>query len=214
MLPKKNWFSVSVWIVLLQFVSDLDLILQLYFLRLDWQPFLELYEFEPVTPPQPQYIPTARESTIRAVQAPITPVTPPRKSHPRTASQNGQIYYAPTLDRSSSSSSLESDSSDVLLTPPSRHLTTPPPAPLHYMATDAVKQIQHHNRISSMKQQSNDYQHATTPTRAVSSTYGIKPPQPVSTQESFLNRWMRVGRGRRSHEEDEAIMAATIAQHM
>lgn len=76
-----------------------------------FQPFLSRYSFddEPVL---------SSSSSSPEISSPVSPITPPSSGpirHRRTVSRDGKSYAAPPLDRSGSSSSLESN--DMPLTP-------------------------------------------------------------------------------------------------
>jgi len=163
----------------------------------NFQPFLSQYSFDspvaspvmemPVTPVTP-----VRAAPYAHVQA--TPASSARRHHRRTSSKHG--YVAPPLDRSGSSSSLESE--DMPLTPtqssPERNVQIQRPAAV-YDAPGAVS----YGLPRSM----------TSAGVAVAA----KPVQPAmaASKSGFLERLLRGDRKRRSvgrMDEDEETVAA------
>ncbi|EIW68360.1 hypothetical protein M231_00318 [Tremella mesenterica] len=176
----------------LLYLLDYDLAIQESQIISNFQPFLSQYHFDspccsssPVMPPTPP-------TPVRQ------PQTPARK-HRRTISREQAIYVAPPLDRSGSSSSLESN--DMPLTPPHHeeeftqvHITT--------KGTRSTS-------VSTTVQKTQTYD--SLPRSGTLTNVRINNAPPNKDSAGFLGRLLRTDRRRRVssklEEEEEAVAA-------
>ena len=167
----------------------------------NFQPFLSQYTFDS---------PVASTSSPVMPPTPVTPATPvdsigpirttPRK-HRRTASKGSQVFVAPPLDRSGSSSSLETD--DLPLTP-----SQGSPIAISPRKGRSVSQV-HIQRPPAVYEQPTAGSYSLP--RSVSAMVKV-PPQ---DNKGFLNRFLRSDRRRRPasklEEEEETVAALSWA---
>lgn len=188
-----------------------------------FKPFLSQYCFEPPSPvveaPLPKFIPEpiAVPATI-PIQ--LTPSAPARKQ--RTITRGATTYVVPSLDRSSSCSSLESVTSTELNTP-----TGSPemPARLRFAAPEMQKEVHRPHRYEELVQKARaNYvpaQYASKVQRSVSEDMAthIKPPPPVSIageNSSFLERLMKMNGRRKTSQPtqpDEVDVITDLTYH-
>ncbi|KAK8854696.1 hypothetical protein IAR55_003435 [Kwoniella newhampshirensis] len=195
----------------LLYLLDYDLSIDESEILENFQPFLSRYSFDS---------PCATTSSPVLPPTPVTPVrstqnfTPRR--HQRTSSRGSHSYVAPPLDRSGSSSSLESQ--DMPLTPQQVSLPSP------VMASVNVKGVQGGRSVSSAHIQrppaiyeaptSNSYSlpRSMTASSVSSQQYDAKMVSTAPIKEGFLNRFLRSSERRRRpstrFEEDEETVAA------
>ena len=179
--------------------SSVSRSLGLTHINTDFQPFLSQYTFDsPVA------------STSSPV-LPLTPVTPARapsqRRHRRVSSRGSQTYVAPPLDRSGSSSSLESN--DMPLTPTQ---SISPPSPRH---SETAKGKSNRSTSAAHIQRppavynaptSGSYSLPRSMTSGAIAKAAVEP-----SQGSFISRFLRSDRRRpassRLEEEEEAVAA-------
>jgi hypothetical protein len=184
----------------------------------DFQPFLSMYEFDlPASAYEPSHQRYESTSSTASSISIATPLSSPIKSasgQTRVAYKNSIAFTAPSLDRSSSLSSLESVASSMIKTPPMESTTTSPCLPPRLVqANEAVKQIQRPIVRS-----------AALDLGKVQSklSKSIQPPLPVtvvgeSNTTSFLDRLLR-RKGQATYRqpeyyEDDDVIAAVSSQH-
>ena len=163
----------------------------------DFQPFLSQYSFD---------------SPVASTSSPVLPPTPPtpvrapsQRRHRRVASRDSQTFVAPPLDRSGSSSSLESN--DMPLTPAQ---SSSPPTP-HY--SEIVKGKSNRSTSAAHIQKppavynaptSGSYSLPRSMTSGVIAKAAVEP-----SQGGFISRFLRSDRRRpvktRLEEEEEAV---------
>jgi G1/S-specific cyclin PLC1 len=140
---------------------------------------------------------------------PATPIRPAQSSarrHRRTISRGSETFIAPPLDRSGSSSSLESNSSDLPLTPKQYSPPTPPPSGKR-SASGAHIEIR---RPPAVYDRDSSY---SLPRSATSSDILKRQSQSdiAPVKEGLFNRFIRSDRRRRPstrlEEEEEAVAA-------
>jgi len=185
----------------LLFLLDYDLAINEEEIVENFQPFLSQYTFDspaascsspglPPTPPSPVRAPSQRT---------------PRK-HRRVSSRGSQVYVAPPLDRSGSSSSLESN--DIPLTP----TQSCSPSPRH---AETIKGKPSRSTLGAQIQRPPAVYDAPTsgsyslPRSMTSLSIAKLAPEP--TQGGFMSRFLRSDRRRRPstrlEEEEEAVAA-------
>ena len=194
----------------LLYLLDYDLAITEDEIIANFEPFLSQYTFDS---------PVASASSPVMPPTPVTPVTPiehigpirttqtPRR-HRRTASRGSHTFVAPPLDRSGSSSSLESD--DMPLTP---EQSSSPPSPRkaqgsgkgRSVSTQVV--IQHPPAVYEAP-----HAGSYNMPRSVTSSIVVKSVTNTPVKEGFLNRFLRSDRKRRPatrvEEEEEEMVAA------
>jgi len=179
----------------LLYLMDYDLAITEGEIVQHFQPFLSLYQFpSPASSTSSFLPPTATLAQPVHVTAAI-PITPTRH---RTVVYNSRTYDVPPLDRSTSSSSLESAaSSDGLLTPPSLSVSPCPPPKSHYAGQSAVK--------GGRRDQ---LQRGSVPqiVYAEPSLPAYVPVTKEITSSNFFNRFLRMDRRRRNDEEDSIVV--------
>ncbi len=186
----------------LLFLLDYDLAIAEDEIVENFQPFLSQYTFD---------------SPVASTSSPILPPTPPTpvrapsqrtpRKHRRVASRGSYTYVAPPLDRSGSSSSLESN--DMPLTPTQ---SSSPPSPRR---TESVKGKSNRSTSAAHIQRPPAVYDAPTsgsfslPRSMTSATIAKVVPEPA--QGGFMSRFLRSDRGRRPstrlEEEEEAVAA-------
>jgi G1/S-specific cyclin PLC1 len=197
----------------LLFLLDYDLGIKEEEIIENFRPFLDQYEFEsPVM---------ASTSTLAmATPPPLTPVTPVRqpstvsnRRQQRVSSRGQETYVAPPLDRSGSSSSLESDDS-MPHTPTQSSPDTPPRAVAGKRSVSVAQSKPQHisiprsSSIASIDPISHldpSYQYQAQVKPAMASS---------TTSNGFLGRFLRsadkrkaVSKSRMEEEEEQAIAA-------
>lgn len=193
----------------LLFLLDYDLAINEDEIVHNFQPFLSQYSFDS---------PIASTSSPELPPTPVTPVrvlpqqATKRGRHQRVSSRGEQVYVAPPLDRSGSSSSLESD--DMPLTPTD---SASPPSPRRELRGKAPRSIS----VAQIQIQkppavydaptSASYSLPRSMTATAISSHTSKPivlAQP--TKDGFLGRLLRSDRRRRTRveEEEEGTVAA------
>ena len=198
----------------LLFLLDYDLGIKEEEIIENFRPFLDQYSFEsPIM---------ASTSTI--VTPPVTPVRQPSTStarrHQRVSSRGQETFVAPPLDRSGSSSSLESDEG-MPLTPKSTSPPTPP------RATAGKRSVSHAQPQHAQKIQYSIPRSTSTSSSLAMDSIPIshldpsyvqlqKSQQmaPSATSNGFLGRFLRstdkrkaVPKSRLEQEEEQAIAA-------
>ncbi|KAJ9102435.1 hypothetical protein QFC21_002835 [Naganishia friedmannii] len=183
-----------------------------------FQPFLSMYEFDS---PAPAYEPSHHQrydsTSSIASSAVVTPLSSPVKtsSGQRVAFKNSISFTAPSLDRSTSSSSLESVASSLIQTPPMSNTASPCLPPRLVQATsEAVKKIQRPIRTVALALDATKIQQKSSKSVA-------QPPQAVTVVgeahgTSFLDRlWRRKGQSYRQqgYYEDDDVIAAASSQY-
>ena len=203
----------------LLFLLDYDLGIKEEEIIENFRPFLDQYEFES---------PVMASTSTMATPPPITPVTPVRQPSAATAnsarrqqrisSRGQETYVAPPLDRSGSSSSLESDDS-MPQTPTQSSPDTPPRAsavagkrsvsvaqskPQH-VSIPRSSSIASIDPVSHLDPAYNQYQAQAQVKAAMASS---------ATSNGFLGRFLRSGdkrkavsKSRMEEEEEQAIAA-------
>ncbi|KAJ9107883.1 hypothetical protein QFC19_002626 [Naganishia cerealis] len=184
-----------------------------------FQPFLSMYQFDL---PAPAYESSHQRydstSSVASSAGVVTPLLSPVKTssgQQRIIFKNSISFTAPSLDRSSSSSSLESVASSVVQTPQMENTVSPclPPR-LKQATSEAVKKIQRPIRTAALALD-------TTKISQKSSKSVVQAPQPVTVVgeahgTSFLDRlWRRKGQSYRQPEyyEDDDVIQAVSSQH-
>ncbi|KAJ9114419.1 hypothetical protein QFC20_001562 [Naganishia adeliensis] len=183
-----------------------------------FQPFLSMYEFDlPASAYEPSHQRYESTSSTASSISIATPLSSPIKSasgQTRVAYKNSIAFTAPSLDRSSSLSSLESVASSMIKTPPMESTTTSPCLPPRLVqANEAVKQIQRPIVRSAALDLSKVQSKLSK---------SIQPPLPVtvvgeSNTTSFLDRLLR-RKGQATYRqpeyyEDDDVIATVSSQH-
>ncbi|WVR09524.1 hypothetical protein IAU60_006592 [Kwoniella sp. DSM 27419] len=194
----------------LLYLLDYDLSINEQEIVDNFQPFLSRYTFDspyatsspelPVTPPTPVRMP-----------AQATP-----RRHRRVSSRGSHTYVAPPLDRSGSSSSLES-SDDMPLTP--RHESPPSPVMAPVKGKPTGRSVSSHVQMPPAIYEAPSSANYSLPrsmtTASIAAVRGYEVKQPVApvapVKEGFLNRFLRSDRRQKPKsrlEEDEETVAA------
>lgn len=180
----------------LLFLLDYDLAIEESEIIDNFRPFLDQYCFD-----SPQM---AASSSVPAAAAPPTPVTPARR-HQRISSRGKTTYVAPPLDRSGSSSSLESE--DMPLTPTQ---SSSPPTPAR---------INNVRSVSSAQKSAQPVMYDMPRSVSVSISGAGKPHvssaavAPPAVNNGFLGRFLRSADKRKKSrmEEDEEQAVAALS---
>jgi G1/S-specific cyclin PLC1 len=203
----------------LLFLLDYDLGVKEEEIIENFRPFLDQYSFEsPVMAPTPAMV-TPPATPVR--QSTAVPAT---RRHQRVSSRGQETYVAPPLDRSGSSSSLESDEGmGMPLTPKSSSPPTPP------RAVNTKRSVSHAQPQQYQKPQYSIPRSTSTSSSLAMDSIPIshldpsyvqlqKPQQMASsaTSNGFLGRFLRsadkrkavpVQRTRLEQDEEQAIAA-------
>jgi len=191
----------------LLYLLDYDLAIEETEIVANFEPFLSQYTFDS---------PVASSSSPVMPPTPVTPVRPSASArrHRRTASRGSETFIAPPLDRSGSSSSLESTDGPVTPKMSSEELPPSPPPTYGKRSTSASIPI-------SIQRPPSVYDAPTSgsysiPRSMTSSSIGSKSRQAevAPQKEGLLNRILRTNGKRRPsryEEEEEAIAAASWA---
>jgi hypothetical protein len=207
----------------LLFLLDYDLGIKEEEIIENFKPFLDQYEFES---------PVMASSSTMSTPAPVTPVRPApaqRQRHQRVVSRGQDTYVAPPLDRSGSSSSLESN--DMPLTPKSNSPPTPPRASAGKRSVSSAQPQHHYAQQKAMPRSTSisslDHNVSSSNLDAAAkiqiqaqiaaATAALGKPLPSSTtsygSNGFLGRFLRSADKRKSarskmEEEEEQAIAA------
>ncbi|OCF31545.1 g1/s-specific cyclin pcl1 [Kwoniella heveanensis CBS 569] len=197
----------------LLYLLDYDLSINEQEIVDNFEPFLSRYSFDS---------PYASSSSPELPNTPPTPVRMPAQStprrHRRVSSRGAQTYVAPPLDRSGSSSSLESE--DMPLTP--QQVSPPSPVLAHIAKAKqggrsvSSAHVQMPPAIYEAPSSGNYTMPRSMTTSSIAAVRGYEPkvvPAPVAApvKEGFLNRLLRSDRRQKPRsrvEEDEETVAA------